>query len=104
MRVFEDYEGREVVLLPYDERHIASRHPDLAALGTHDLVSETLASPDIVIYSRMAYHHFRMRHIPPHQGNYVKVVVAVQNGNRYVRTAHFTGRLAHGEVIWQQER
>ena len=104
MRVFEDYEGRRVILLDFDERHIAARHSDLAALGLYDVIGEVLASPDIVIYHGRAFHHFRMRRGAPYAGRYVKVVVEIENGDRYVRTAHFTRRLIYGEVIWEREK
>ena len=104
MREFRDYEGRQVFLLEFDERHIAARHPDLAALGLYDVIGEVLVSPDVVIYHGRAFHHFRMRRSAPNAGRYVRVVVESENGDRYVRTAHFTGRLIHGEVIWEREK
>lgn len=104
MRVLEDYEGRQVFLLEFDERHVVVRHPDLATLGLYDVINEVLASPDIVIYYGRAFHHFRMRRSAPYAGRYVRVVVEVENGGRYVRTAHLTGRLISGEVIWKREK
>ena len=103
MRIFRDYEGRHVFLLEFDERHIVARHWDLAALGLYDVIGEVLASPDIVIYRGRAFHHFRMRRNAPYAGRYVRVVVEIENDARYARTAHFTGRLIYGEVIWERE-
>ena len=56
----------------------------MSAVGVYDSISETLASPEIVIYQGSAFHYFRMRHTPPHENNYVRVVVEVENGDRYV--------------------
>ena len=102
MRVFEDYEGRQVTLTDSAERHIVAGHPEMPVIGIYDSISETLASPDIVIYQASAFHYFRMRYAPPHENNYVRVVVEVQNGDRYVRTSHVMGRLLHGDVIWER--
>ena len=103
MRVFRDYEDRQVILTDLAERHIVAGHPEMLVIGIYDSISEILASPDIVIYEASAFHYFRMRYTPPHENNYVRVVVEVENGDRYVRTAHVMSRLLHGEVIWERE-
>ena len=102
MRVFEDYEGRPVVLTDYRERYILNRHYEIGVLGIHEVIGETLASPDIVVDYNLALHYYRLYLGTPYGDKYVHVVVVRDEGTRYVRTAYPAKRIVNGVRIWER--
>ena len=103
MMIFEDFQGRQVILTALAERHIVSGHHEIAELGIHQVIEETLISPDIVVRRNRAFHYYRMRLNTPFGDKYVRVVVTEYQNARHVRTAFITSRIAEGEVVWERE-
>ena len=103
MRVFEDYEGRDVTLTDYREGYILARHYEIGVLGMYEVIGETLASPDIVVDYNLASHYYRLYLGTPFGDKYVHVVVVYDEGTRYVRTAYPAKRIVNGVVIWERE-
>ena len=103
MRVFEDYEGRRVVLTDYRERYILDGHYEIGVLGINEVIGETLASPDIVVDYNLALHYYRLYWDTPFGDKYVHVVVVEEEGTRYVRTTYPAKRIVNGVVIWERE-
>ncbi len=98
-----DHEGRQIILTDVAEQHILSGHPEIVAVGSHRVIGETLAAPDIVVSSNRALQYFRMYPDTPFGGKYVRVVVTEDGGVKYVRTAFITGRVVKGDTIWERQ-
>lgn len=105
MRVFRDYSGLQVILTDYRERYILNGHYEIGVLGAHEVVEQTLASPDIVVNYNLALHYCRLCLDTPFGDKYVHVVVVVveDEDGRYVRTAYPTGKVVNGMAIWERE-
>lgn len=103
MRAFEDYEARPVILTDYRERYILDRHYEIGVLGIHEVIGETLASPDIVVSYNLALHYYRLYSGTLFGDKYVHVVVVYDEGTGYVRTAYPARRIVNGVVIWERE-
>ena len=103
MRVFQDYEGREVILSDADEWHILQAHREIRDLGV-GCIEETLANPNIVINRGSALHHHKMFRETPYGDKYIRVVVVIEDGVRKVRTAYIAKRQTKGFVIWRKDR
>jgi hypothetical protein len=94
----------DVELTAERERHITGRHPDLLP-DHYGLVAATLAAPDLVRRSprlgNARLFSCRFDHI--RGGKHVVVVVVsdpAPDRRHWIVTAHFTRRLAEGEVEW----
>ena len=80
-------------------------HSEMPLVGMDDAVGETLSALDVDDYQGSAFHYSRMRYISSYmheqlcENDYVRVVVEVENGDGYVRTAQVAGRLLRGDVI-----
>ena len=103
MREFQDYEGRQVILTDFRERHILSRHYEIGVLGMHEVIEETLASPDIVVNYNLALHYYRLYLNTSFGDKYVHVVVVEEEGTRYIRSTYPANRIVNGVVIWERE-
>ena len=103
MRVFQDYQGHPVILTDFRERHILERHYEIGVLGIHEVIEETLASPDIVVNYNLALHYYRLYLNTPFGDKYVHVVVVEDEGTQRIRTAYPARRIVNGVVIWERE-
>lgn len=103
MRVFEDYEGRSVVLTDFREKYILDNHYEIGVLGIREVIEETLASPDIVVDYNFALHYYRLYLNTPFGDKYVHVVVVRDEGVSVIRTAYPCRRIVNGVVIWERE-
>ncbi|MBM4273751.1 MAG: hypothetical protein FJ134_04700 [Deltaproteobacteria bacterium] len=96
----------EVELTQERENHIIERHPELAA-DCHQLLADTLMSPDLVRRSvRLGNARLFSRWFPQVRGGkhlVVVVVTAPAPGRRHwIVTAYLARRLAEGETEWQR--
>ncbi len=104
MRVFQDYEGRHITLTDSAEEHILKGHYEIRELGLlHEVVGETLASPDLVVNRNLALHYYRMYYDTMIDDKYSHIVVAQYEGSWNVRTAFPTDKVQAGVVIWERE-
>ena len=104
MRVFQDYEGRNVILSDSAEAHILDGHDEIRELGLlYEVIGETLASPDLVVNRNLALHYYRMYYDTPIKDKFAHVVVVRYEGGWDVRTAFPTDKIQAGVVIWERE-
>ena len=104
MIVFQDYEGRDVILSDSAEAHILDGHYEIRELGLlYEVIGETLASPDLVVNRNLALHYYRMYYDTPINDKFAHVVVVRYEGGWDVRTAFPTDKIQAGVVIWERE-
>ena len=95
--------GKPVELSPERERHIASRHPELAAELSR-WIQETLHSPDAIRVSRRSPRARLFSRCYPEawQGKHIVVVVYLTEASAdRVATAYLT-RKARGGLPWRE--
>jgi hypothetical protein len=99
------YLGTDVELSDAQERHIATRHPDLWP-RRRGLVAETLASPDEVRRSVRSgdARLFTRWYDDGRGGKYMVVVVVTQTAPKrhWIVTAYVARKLQEGAVEWRK--
>lgn len=101
VKITTDCQGRAIRLTEERWRHILG-HAEM--LGQQERIEQTLACPDIVIAtikdeSVHAYH--RLYENTPVTRKYLVVVAKMLEGDAFVLTAFFSGRMKKGRTVWQ---
>ena len=99
MRIFQDKDGRYLVLLPEIWKHVVEGHPEVEKhLGN---IAETLARPLIICRSRkneerhLYYGRFRNK-------LFFAVVVDISKG--IIKTCYISDRIKEGEILWREKK
>lgn len=104
MRLFKDFNDRNVRISEERFGHFENDHPEMA--GQVDKVAETLLQPDVVVRSRtdseveLFYRHYLMT---PVGEKYMCVVVKVKVDDAFILTAYFTDTIKKGDVLWKEQ-
>ena len=103
MKVFKDYQGREIRLTEERLRHILE-HPEMRQMES--AIAKTLTEPHKVIQSLSdseaeLYYRF---YLGTRGGDkYLCVIVKVKGSDAFVLTAYLTDTIKRGELIWPKK-
>jgi hypothetical protein len=94
-RVFEiiDRKGRRIYLSKERWRHIRKKHPEVK---NEELIKETLENPDKIVNihsDESIYYYYKYYKHKIGSDKYLLVVVKYLNGDAYVLSAYYEGRI-----------
>jgi hypothetical protein len=105
MKWFKDIHNRQIRLSSERQDHIEVDHPEMS--GQIDKIQDTLASPDVIVKSRidpdveLFYQHYNTT---PVTEKYLCVVVKVLASDLFIITAYFTDTIKKkGIILWKKK-
>lgn len=101
MRIYRDYQGRNIRLSDERYEHIESDHPEMK--GQNVKIQETLSNPDSVKRSKTDAEvelFYKLYASTPVTRKYLCVIVKTSTNDGFAITAYFTDTLKQGEMLW----